>query len=51
MNMFKSVIGDKECWVESLKLDPITGLDNQGYKLRAAQGINRSIASNSFHLN
>ncbi|KAI9294337.1 Lecithin:cholesterol acyltransferase [Neoconidiobolus thromboides FSU 785] len=39
MNMFKTVLTDKQCWVDSLKLDPVTGLDNGDYKLRAAQGL------------
>ncbi|GAB5591379.1 phospholipid:diacylglycerol acyltransferase [Umbelopsis nana] len=37
--MFKAVLFDKACWTQHLKLDPITGLDPDGIKLRAAQGL------------
>ncbi|KAG2199795.1 hypothetical protein INT46_003557 [Mucor plumbeus] len=37
--MFRSVLLDKELWTEHLKLDPITGLDPPGIKIRAAQGL------------
>lgn len=36
--MFRSVLLDKEAWTEHLKLDPVTGLDPPGIKIRAAQG-------------
>lgn len=29
---------DKEKWVKALSLDPVTGLDPEGHKVRAAQG-------------
>ncbi|CAG8496425.1 5614_t:CDS:10 [Ambispora gerdemannii] len=37
--MFRAVLLDKECWKEHMKLDPSTGLDPPGVKLRAAQGL------------
>lgn len=41
--MFKAVLFDKACWTQHLKLNPITGLDPDGIKLRAAQGMNCSV--------
>lgn len=37
--MVRAILLDKECWVKTLKLDPVHGLDPEGYKLRAAEGI------------
>lgn len=37
--MFKAILLDKECWVQHMMLDPKTGLDPPGIKLRAAQGL------------
>lgn len=37
--MFRSVLLDKEIWTQHLKLDPVTGLDPPGIKIRAAQGM------------
>ncbi|CAM0138431.1 unnamed protein product [Umbelopsis sp. WA50703] len=37
--MFKAVLFDKACWTQHLKLDAVTGLDPEGIKLRAAQGL------------
>ncbi|KAF9117839.1 hypothetical protein BGX30_005023 [Mortierella sp. GBA39] len=37
--MFKAVLLDKECWISNLRLDPKTGLDPEGVRLRAAQGL------------
>ncbi|KAG9292687.1 hypothetical protein G9A89_008274 [Geosiphon pyriformis] len=37
--MFRAVLLDKECWKDHMKLDPVTGLDPPGVKLRAAQGL------------
>ncbi|KAJ1934135.1 phospholipid:diacylglycerol acyltransferase, partial [Linderina macrospora] len=37
--MFKALLLDKECWVNSMMLDKKTGLDPDGYKLRAAKGL------------
>nr|CAG8450353.1 2326_t:CDS:2 [Entrophospora candida] len=36
--MFRAILMDKECWRHHMRLDPITGLDPPGVKLRAAQG-------------
>ena len=36
--MFRSVLLDKESWTQHVKLDPVTGLDPPGIKIRAAQG-------------
>jgi hypothetical protein len=43
--MFKAVLFDKACWTQHLKLDAVTGLDPEGIKLRAAQGIHLTIAT------
>lgn len=37
--MFRAVLLDKECWIETMKLDPVTGLDPLNFKLRSAQGL------------
>jgi phospholipid:diacylglycerol acyltransferase len=37
--MFKAVLLDKECWIANMRLDPVTGLDPEGVRLRAAQGL------------
>ncbi|KAI8380476.1 Lecithin:cholesterol acyltransferase-domain-containing protein [Choanephora cucurbitarum] len=37
--MFRSVLLEKDLWIEHLKLDPVTGLDPPGIKIRAAQGF------------
>ncbi|KAI8148004.1 Lecithin:cholesterol acyltransferase-domain-containing protein [Fennellomyces sp. T-0311] len=37
--MFRSVLLDKELWTEHLQLDPVTGLDPPGIRIRAAQGL------------
>ncbi|KAF9131114.1 hypothetical protein BGW39_002198 [Mortierella sp. 14UC] len=37
--MFKAVLLDKDCWISNLRLDPDTGLDPEGVRLRAAQGL------------
>ncbi|KAK9496172.1 Lecithin:cholesterol acyltransferase-domain-containing protein [Lipomyces doorenjongii] len=38
-NMLRAMLLDKTCWLKHIMLDPITGLDPKGYKLRAAQGL------------
>ncbi|EPY54035.1 phospholipid-diacylglycerol acyltransferase Plh1 [Schizosaccharomyces cryophilus OY26] len=38
-SMLKAMLLDKQCWLEHLMLDPKTGLDPPGIKLRAAQGF------------
>lgn len=36
--MVRSVLLDKECWTDHIMLDPKTGLDPDGYKIRAVHG-------------
>ncbi|KAK9370790.1 Lecithin:cholesterol acyltransferase-domain-containing protein [Lipomyces kononenkoae] len=38
-NMLRAMLLDKTCWLKHIMLDPMTGLDPKGYKLRAAQGL------------
>ncbi len=40
--MVKTMVLDKNCWLKYIKLDPQTGLDPPGIKLRAAQGFEAS---------
>lgn len=37
--MVKTLLLDKECWMKHILLDPETGLDPPGVKLRASQGF------------
>lgn len=37
--MLRSMLLDKTCWLKHIMLDPETGLDPPGFKLRAAQGM------------
>ncbi|KAI9639305.1 putative phospholipid:diacylglycerol acyltransferase [Dioszegia hungarica] len=37
--MIRAVVSNKEKWLEAISLDPETGLDPSGYKVRAAQGL------------
>lgn len=37
--MLRAMLLDKECWIKHLTLDPETGLDPPGFKMRAAQGM------------
>ncbi|KAF9108905.1 hypothetical protein BGX27_008178 [Mortierella sp. AM989] len=37
--MFKAVLLDKECWIANMRLNSTTGLDPDGARLRAAQGL------------
>lgn len=37
--MLRAMLLDKQCWLKHLMLDPITGLDPPGFKMRAAQGM------------
>ncbi|KAJ3121824.1 hypothetical protein HK098_003338 [Nowakowskiella sp. JEL0407] len=39
MNQFRAIFMDRECWMAHMKLDPVTGLDPPGIKLRAALGL------------
>ncbi|KAK9468151.1 Lecithin:cholesterol acyltransferase-domain-containing protein [Lipomyces arxii] len=38
-NMLRAMLLDKSCWLKQIMLDPYTGLDPEGFKLRAAQGL------------
>lgn len=38
-SMMRALVVDKKGWKRHIKLDPITGLDPPGVKLRAAQGF------------
>ncbi|KAJ2931223.1 hypothetical protein H1R20_g5805, partial [Candolleomyces eurysporus] len=44
-NMLSQVTFNKEKWISAMMLDPVTGLDPPGIKIRAAQGID---AASSF---
>ncbi|KAF9579305.1 hypothetical protein BGW38_004492 [Lunasporangiospora selenospora] len=37
--MFRAVLLDKDCWIANMRLDSKTGLDPEGVRLRAAQGL------------
>jgi phospholipid:diacylglycerol acyltransferase len=37
--MIRAVVSEKTKWIRALSLDPITGLDPPGVKVRAAQGL------------
>ncbi|KAG2208306.1 hypothetical protein INT47_006162 [Mucor saturninus] len=39
MTMVRSVLLDKENWIDHIMLDPETGLDPEGYKIRAVHGV------------
>lgn len=43
--MLRAMLMDKKCWVSQLMLNETTGLDPEGVKLRAAQGLS---AGNAF---
>jgi phospholipid:diacylglycerol acyltransferase len=38
-NMLSQVMFNKERWIAAMMLDPVTGLDPPGAKIRAAEGI------------
>lgn len=38
--MLRAMLLDKQCWLQHLRLDPETGLDPEGFKMRAVQGLN-----------
>lgn len=44
-NMLSQVVFNRERWMAAMMLDPDTGLDTPGAKVRAAEGIN---AASSF---
>lgn len=37
-DMIRMVVSDKPTWMELIKLDPVTGLDPEGIRLRATEG-------------
>lgn len=37
--MLRAMLLDKNCWLKHISLDPVTGLDPVGFKMRAAQGL------------
>ena len=37
--MLRTLLMDKECWIEHLRLDILTGRDPEGIRMRAAQGL------------
>lgn len=37
--MLRAMLLDKPCWIKHLTLDPVTGLDPPGFKMRSAQGL------------
>lgn len=39
LSMLRIMLVDKYCWIKHMRLDPETGTDPPGIKLRAAQGI------------
>lgn len=39
MNMVQTMLLNTECWMKHMALDPVTGLDPPGIRLRAAQGF------------
>ncbi len=41
IGMLESYLRDQDCFFKHLSLDPETGLDPEGIKLRAAQGLER----------
>ncbi|GAA6061346.1 hypothetical protein JCM10212_004827 [Sporobolomyces blumeae] len=43
-SMLRSIMTSKEAWVRAMSLDPFTGLDPEGYKVRAAQGLDAATA-------
>ncbi|KAG0661838.1 hypothetical protein C6P46_003729 [Rhodotorula mucilaginosa] len=43
-SMVRALIKNKDAWVRAISLDPFTGLDPKGYKVRAAQGLDAASA-------
>jgi len=37
--MMRTIVLEKDLWIKHLSLDPITGLDPPGIKVRAAEGL------------
>ncbi|GAA5859636.1 hypothetical protein JCM8547_006173 [Rhodosporidiobolus lusitaniae] len=43
-SMLRAVLKNKEAWTRAMSLDPFTGLDADGYRVRAAQGLDAATA-------
>ncbi|GAA6006558.1 hypothetical protein JCM10207_004972 [Rhodosporidiobolus poonsookiae] len=43
-SMIRAVLKNKEAWTRAMSLDPFTGLDPDGYRVRAAQGLDAASA-------
>ncbi|BGP12575.1 hypothetical protein JCM10213_004838 [Rhodosporidiobolus nylandii] len=43
-SMLRAVLKNKDAWTRAMSLDPFTGLDPPGYKVRAAQGLDAASA-------
>lgn len=39
LTMLRAILADRNCWLEHMKLNPVTGLDPDDIKLRPAQGL------------
>lgn len=37
--MIRAIVKNKESWIRAMSLDPVTGLDPPGVKVRASQGF------------
>ena len=37
--MPRALMADKDCWLQLMSLDPVTGLDPEGTRLRAHEGL------------
>ncbi|WFD34233.1 phospholipid:diacylglycerol acyltransferase [Malassezia cuniculi] len=38
-SMFRAIMTDKKKWIRQMTLDPVTGLDGKGIRVRAAEGL------------
>ncbi|GAA5969238.1 hypothetical protein JCM11641_007521 [Rhodosporidiobolus odoratus] len=43
-SMLRAVLKNKDAWTRAMSLDPFTGLDPDGYRVRAAQGLDAASA-------
>lgn len=46
--MVRAVLTERDKWMAALMLDPDTGLDPPGVKVRAAQGLDAGMSDISF---
>jgi phospholipid:diacylglycerol acyltransferase len=37
--MPRALMADKDCWLQLMALDPVTGVDPEGTRLRAHEGL------------